>query len=192
MSNKASDKAESAYLSLPPKRRDFVDAYFECKFNGTQAALKAGYSPKTAMTQAEQLLRKLEVKAAIEERRAEIEAANRLRADEVVEELRKIGFSDITKILSWKKNVITVTDSADLPPGISACISEISEVPTKDGSIIKIKLHNKIAALEMLGRYLKMFADKEDLDKSKDIKSAVKDIAAAILRDCQPAPEAKP
>ncbi len=49
---------------LNPKRLAFCREYVKDR-NGTQAATRAGYSPKTASTQAEQLLRILEVKQEI-------------------------------------------------------------------------------------------------------------------------------
>lgn len=49
---------------LNPKRAEFVRQYL-VDLNGTQAAIRAGYSPKTAYAQANQLLNILEVKEAI-------------------------------------------------------------------------------------------------------------------------------
>jgi phage terminase small subunit len=181
-------KQESAYGLLSPKRRAFVDAYFTCKLNGTKAAIKAGYSKKTAMTQAEQLLRILEVKQAIAERSAIMQAKSRLKADDVVKELRRIGFSDITKIVRWAGNVVTVRDSAKIPHEFRVCISEITRTETATGSTLKIKLHNKIAALELVSRILGFDQDKADEnEKLEKIKAAVKDIVAALNQAKQPA-----
>ena len=80
---------ESAYSRLPDKRRRFVDEYIiDC--NGTQAAIRAGYAPKSAQEQAAQLLSKLIVKAAVEEKLAEIRKKNEITADWVVDKAKKI------------------------------------------------------------------------------------------------------
>lgn len=150
---------QSAYNQLSPKRQGFVDEYV-VDFNGTQAAIRAGYAPKAANEQAARLLANVSVKQAIEERRAIIAEENKLKISEVVDELRKIGFSDITQVVEWSGNSITIKDSADIPPEVRACISEISETQGKFGSTIKVKFHSKVAALELLGRYLNMFTDK--------------------------------
>lgn len=152
----------TAYSKLPPKRQRFVDAYFECKFNAKQAAISAGYSAKTAENQAARLLSFVKVKAAIEERRAVTAEETKLKISEVVNELRKIGFTDITQVVEWSNNSITIKNSADIPPEVRACIAEISETQGKFGSTIKVKFHNKVAALELLGRYLAMFTDKHE------------------------------
>jgi len=161
MSNQQENR--SAYLKLSDKKRAFIDAYFACKFNATQAAIDAGYSAKTANEQAARLLANVSVKEAVEERRGEIEEQNRLKISEVVDELRRVGFSDITQVVEWSGNSIKIKNSADLPPEVRACISEVSETPGKHGSTIKVKFHNKVAALELLGRYLKMFTEKVEL-----------------------------
>lgn len=153
---------QSAYDKLTPKRRRFVDEYV-VDFNGTQAAIRAGYSKKTADRQAEQLLRILEVKQAVEAKAAKIAERNKVKADDVLQELRRLGFSDITNILTWKNNTITLRNASKLKPEVTACISEISQTETANGRNIKIKLHSKTAALEMLGRYLALFTDKHEV-----------------------------
>lgn len=67
-----SQKAEqSAYSKLSPKRQRFVDEYV-VDFNGTQAAIRAKYAPKSAQEQAARLLSNAIVKAAVEERKKSI------------------------------------------------------------------------------------------------------------------------
>jgi phage terminase small subunit len=154
---------QSAYLKLTPKRRAFVDAYFELKFNGKQAAIKAGYSKKTAREQAARLLTNVIVKKAIEERRAIIEEDNKLEVSEVVESLRGIASTNILDVCSWKNGELTIKDSSVIPRELGAYIAEITQTPTEHGSRIKIKFYDKVKALELLGRYLKMFTDRHEV-----------------------------
>ena len=80
---------ESAYSRLPDKRRRFVDEYIiDC--NGTQAAIRAGYAPKAANEQAARLLANASIKAAVEEKLAEIRRKNEITADWVVDKAKKI------------------------------------------------------------------------------------------------------
>ncbi len=157
---------QSAYSKLSPKRRAFVDAYFACKFNGTRAAIDAGYSKKTADRQAERLLRNVEIKSAVEERRQQIEEENKLKISEVVDELKNIAFADITDAVEWQNNKITLKNSKALLPAVSACIASITETPTKHGKRLSVRFHDKVKALELLGRYLNMFTDKMLLESS--------------------------
>lgn len=89
MSQKPEQAEQSAYSRLPEKRRRFVDEYIvDC--NGTQAAIRAGYSAKSAQQQAADLLCIPKVKAAVEEKLAEIRKKNEITADWVVDKAKKI------------------------------------------------------------------------------------------------------
>lgn len=67
----SNENKQSAYDLLSPKRQRFVDEYV-IDFNGTQAAIRAGYSPRTAKEQAARLLTNANVKAAVDDRRKSI------------------------------------------------------------------------------------------------------------------------
>ncbi len=80
---------QSAYLQLPAKRQRFVDEYIkDC--NGTQAAIRAGYSQKSAQVQSAQLLAIPMVKQAVEEKQAAIAKINEISAEWVVQKAKKI------------------------------------------------------------------------------------------------------
>lgn len=80
---------QSAYPQLPAKRQRFVDEYIkDC--NGTQAAIRAGYSQKSAQVQSAQLLAIPMVKQAVEEKQAAIAKINEVSAEWVVQKAKKI------------------------------------------------------------------------------------------------------
>ena len=58
-------------MSLNPKQQRFVEEYL-VDLNGTQAAIRAGYSPKTAEVQASRLLSNAKVQQAVAEGRARL------------------------------------------------------------------------------------------------------------------------
>jgi len=79
----------SAYDQLPAKRRKFVDEYaIDC--NGTQAAIRAGYSAKSAQQQSADLLLIPMVKKAVSEKLAEIAKKNEITAEWVIEKAKMI------------------------------------------------------------------------------------------------------
>jgi len=88
--NTNNNNDESAFMKLAPKRRNFVEYYFACEMNATQAAAKAGYSERSARTQAEFLMKNPAVKAAIEEKRQEYARKNNVTPDWVVANAKKI------------------------------------------------------------------------------------------------------
>ena len=89
----------------------FVEAYIANEGNATQAAKTAGYSAKTATSQGERLLRRDDVAALIEKRRAETlaiaRAKTQLTADEIMDSLaRDIRFDPARafrkgKLIPW-------------------------------------------------------------------------------------------
>lgn len=155
-------------MSLTDKQRLFVDAYLVDR-NGKQAAIAAGYSPRTAEVQASRLLRHVQVKAAIRERTRAAAASAGITLDMVVAELGRIGFADIRQAVRWASSVaqvaedpntgepvlqitnqVQLVDSAELTEAAAAAIAEVSQ--TKDG--LKVKLHSKLSALLGLARLL--------------------------------------
>ncbi len=163
-------------MSLTAKQQRFVEEYL-IDLNATQAAIRAGYSAKTAEQQGHQLLKKTLVAAAIAEAQAARTERTEITQDMVLKELARIGFSDMRKLLRWTgnmpkmdleaaedtgdvnisvANVVQLYDSEAIDDDIAACISEISQ--TKDGAL-KVKLHDKQAALVNLGRHLGLFKD---------------------------------
>lgn len=105
--------------------------------------------------------------------------------EEIVRELARIGFSDLRKVLKWGPTRgkvgdddvpgVTITDSDDLDDATAAAIAEVSQ--TKDG--IRVKMHDKRAALVDLGRHKGMF--KDDPAKAGDIHIHFGSDAKALL-----------
>ncbi len=163
-------------MALTIKKRLFVDEYL-IDLNATQAAIRAGYSAKTASSQGERLLRNVEVQSELTKRMSARQHRTEITQDRVLQELAKIGFSDIRKIVQWgNTEVVTGVDDEgeatvevhhglrligadDIDDATAAAISEISE--GREG--LKVKLHDKKGALVDIGRHLGMFKDKVEL-----------------------------
>lgn len=136
--------------------------------NGTRAAIAAGYSEHTAKEQASRLLTRVNVQREVDKLLSKRASKLELKADQVVEELRRLAFSNMADYME--------IDGDGKPKGLNlsrlsrdqaAAIQEISEDATGgagDGErklIIrtKFKLADKRGALELLGRHLGMFQD---------------------------------
>jgi phage terminase small subunit len=165
---------------LTPKQRAFVREYL-IDLNATQAAIRAGYSEKTAYSIGEENLKKPDVAAAIEAAMKNRAARTDITADRVLKELAKIGFADIRKAIKWQgtlvteednpdggdtltiktvvTNNVTLVSSDDIDDETAAAISEISQNSTGG---IKLKLHDKRAALVDIGKHLGMFVEKHE------------------------------
>lgn len=76
-------------MALTDKQRRFVDEYL-VDLNATQAAIRAGYSQKTAGQIGEQNLKKLEIAAAIQKAQAARAKRTEVTQDEVIKDLREL------------------------------------------------------------------------------------------------------
>lgn len=79
---------------LTPKQAAFVQEYL-IDLNATQAATRAGYSTKTAYSIGDELLRKPEIRQAIEAATAERQGRTQVDQDMVIEELAAVAFADV-------------------------------------------------------------------------------------------------
>lgn len=142
---------------LPPRQQRFVNEYL-IDLNATQAAIRAGYSAKTADVQGPRLLGNVGVAAAIAKAQAKRSERTGITADRVLQELARIGFSDLRKAVSWSGGTVELKSSAELDDDTAAAVAEVGQ--TRDG--VKIKLHDKQAALVSIGRHLGMFTDRTE------------------------------
>lgn len=147
---------------LTDKQQRFVDEYL-IDLNATQAAIRAGYSVKTANEQGSQNLAKLSIQQAIAERMAERSRRTGVNQDRVVLELAKIAFVKMTDIVDSEGNIKGDAAEDDL-----ACIESVkykhSDTDTGCSEEREVKIASKLKALELLGKHLGMWNDKVDLN----------------------------
>lgn len=151
---------------LNKKQKLFGDEYL-IDLNGTQAAIRAGYSARTASSIATDLLKRPELQAYIQLRMSQREYRTEITQDRVLQELARIGFSDLSHYLrvttkqvqDFTVQEVEIFNTDDIAPDDMKAVAEIKQ--TKEG--IALKLHDKVAALEKIGRHLGMFKDKIEL-----------------------------
>jgi hypothetical protein len=84
-----------------------------------------------------------------------------ITVERLVEELRALAFSDITRIVSWDTEKLAMTASSELPKTDAAAIAEII-ASAKDQKIYRVKLHDKTPALALLTRILEKFTNQDE------------------------------
>jgi phage terminase small subunit len=151
-------------MALTPKQARFVAEYL-IDLNATQSAKRAGYSERTAHKQATQLLGKTSIAEAIAKAQDKRAGRTEITQDRVMAELAKLGFYDIRKAVRWgavpegrdehgnAEWPVEMVPSEDMDDETAAAITEVSL--TAQG--VKIKMVDKLAALEKLGKHLGMF-----------------------------------
>jgi phage terminase small subunit len=171
-------------MALTPKQQRFVDEYL-IDLNATQAAIRAGYSAKTARSISNENLTKPDIQAAIAKAMNARSGRVEITQDMVLRELAKIGFSDIRKVVRWGETEVRMVDgeegeaedmvpyhglalidSAEIDDSTAGAIAEVSQ--GRDG--LKVKMYDKRGALVDLGRHLGMFAAPGHADLDAELK----------------------
>lgn len=152
---------------LTEKQQRFVDEYL-IDLNATHAAIRAGYSVKTANEQGSQNLAKLSIQQAIAEQMAERSKRTGINQDRVVLELAKIALVKMTDIVDSQGRI-----KSDASPDDLACIESVKykESESDTGSSVEreVKIASKLKALELLGKHLGMWNDKLDVNITQPI-----------------------
>lgn len=145
-------------LKLTPKQKLFCK-YYLISLNATDAAIKAGYSKKTANRIGTENLSKPVIREYLESQMKRREEKLDITADKVINEIAKLAFANTTDILEITDHGVVIKDLTKLD---TSCISSAEEVFDKEGMRlgVKIKLHDKTKNLELLGRHLGLFKDK--------------------------------
>lgn len=146
-------------------------AHYLVTLNATKSAILAGYSKDSAGEQGYQLLRNPSVSKAL--RKAMARRAKRLglTAENVLREIARIAFSDIRAVAEFDTGGVKVRSSKDLHPDAAAAIHSVTESTSisRDGAntTIKVRMHDKLKALDLAGRHLGLW-DLPEGDDEKD------------------------
>ena len=95
------EAGEAESTALNPRQQRFVEEYL-VDLNGTQAAIRAGYSAHTANEQAARLLSNVSVRSAIERGQSEVAARTGASVDELVSRMRQIILADPRELVKIK------------------------------------------------------------------------------------------
>lgn len=165
---------------MTPKQQRFVEEYL-VDLNATQAAIRAGYSEKTAGAIGAENLTKPEISAAIAAKREELAKNCAVSAERVIRELALIGFANMKDYLSITSGGDPFIDLSNLTRDQAAAIAEVTVEDFTEGRgddardvrRVKFKLADKKGALVDLGRHLKLFTDKVEVEAGEDLASII-------------------
>jgi phage terminase small subunit len=159
----------------------FVQEYL-IDLNATQAAIRAGYSPKTANSQVGRLLVNVGIASAIREAMDRRAARTQVTADRVIREFARIAFAHMKTFAAWSNSTLTLTDSENLSSDDDAAVCEVVQSVNQFGKNIKIKLHDKNKALEKLGDHLGLWK-KDPTELLEIFLASLPDSVARSIRD---------
>ena len=166
---------------MPPlknrKHEQLVQEYF-VDYNQTRAAIRTGYSPKTANVQAAALFARPNIAARVAELQAERARRTGLTADRVLQEIARLALVDPTEIIDDATGKVAEGAGAD-----RAAIQSIKvkSYIGRDGNPVtehEVRLNDKVKALELLCKAMGI---------TEQAKQAAAAAAAAAQGDGQPA-----
>ena len=138
---------------LTPKQRRFVREYpKDC--NATQAAIRAGYSMKTAATIGFENLRKPNISRAVQATLQRHLANLDLSLERIVAEAARVGTSDIGELFDETGSLLPMHK---LSPDIRRAIASVKVTLTAAGTerVTEVKLWPKLPGLELVAKLLK-------------------------------------
>lgn len=153
---------------LTAQQQKFCDEYL-IDLNATQAAIRAGYSQKTATEQGARLLTNVKVQNYIEERKQDRVERTEITQDMVLKELAIIAFSNTADYANVVEKIGYDKDGKEIKYKTVEPVltEELTNEQKKALAVIKegkfgleVKPYDKVRALELLGKHLGMFEDK--------------------------------
>lgn len=169
---------------LTDKQLLFAREYLIDK-NATQAAIRAGYSVKTADAIGKENLRKPRIQVEIQKGLdAALERAD-VSVDRIANEFAKVAFADMGSFLRYNTDTYELTDEMGNPdvrtvqnivmrPSEEVDTSVIQEVSISKDGTFKFKLHDKLKALDALARWQQMFIDRTQVEQSGSVEYVVR------------------
>lgn len=134
------------------RHRRFVLEYI-IDLNGRAAAERAGYAPGKAASRACELLRRPDVQAAVQQELKAREERTRVTGDRVILEYARIAFIDPSRIARWGPEGVELVPSDSIAADDKAAVKWISVGGRKGARAQRFELHDKLQALNALGRF---------------------------------------
>lgn len=150
--------------NLTPKQQRFVEEYL-IDLNATQAAIRSGYSEKTAKVIAAQNLSKLNVQEAIEEAQSKRAEQTQIDAAYVLRRLVEIDQMDVLDIMDDQMKIRPVNEWPKVWRQYVVNLENL-ELSDGEGCFKKIKWPDKVKNLELLGRHVSVGAFKDKVEHS--------------------------
>ncbi len=163
---------------LTDKQEKFCQEYL-IDLNGTQAAIRAGYSEKTAQAISTENLTKPLIQNYLASLKKSASERTQITSDMVLRELGKVAFIDLRKFYGADGRLLAVSDLPDDAAASLGGIETFEEigfdpekgVSVKTGDVKKIKIWDKLKALELLGKHLGFF-EADNKQSKQDVLTA--------------------
>jgi len=174
---------------LNPRQRLFVEEYL-VDLNASQAAIRAGYSCKTAKVLGSILLKKVQVMEAVEQAKRERSERTQIHADWLLSRLAEEALADIADLydengglkpvdqwpLIWRQGLVAAVEVKELFEGRGESREAI-------GRVSQVKLSDRIKRLELIGKHIDVqaFREKVEVEVSGSLAERLARAKARVL-----------
>jgi phage terminase small subunit len=173
-------------MKLTPKQQKWCDEYL-IDLNATQAAIRAGYSERTAKQQGTENLAKPSLMAVVAKGKRERSERTKINADWVLQRLAMEAEADLADLYNEDG---TIKPIHEMPliwrQGLIAGIDVSQLLNDNEGTITKIKISDRIKRIELIGEHVDVSAFQENMNLTNDLKGAsrsdVVDMLKGLLR----------
>jgi len=154
-------KSAAKNRQLTPRQESFCREYL-VDLNATQAAIRAGYSPKTAQEQSSRLLSNVMVARRIAEKGQSHAKNTGLTIERLLQEAMRLAFFDIRKLVDKDGNPIPINqlddDTAAAIQGLELASERSRDEEGAETTVRKYKVADKNSAIERLFKHMGLFA----------------------------------
>lgn len=161
--------------NLSPKEEIFIREVLRTG-NATRAAVLAGYSAATASVTGSKLLRKAKISAELAKVREKLLQKIEIDAEKVLQGIAQVAFYDVRKFFNPDGSLKPVADLDDMTAfalkglDVEKLFHHFGKGQAEEkGTITKIRFADRLEALQLLGRHLKLFTDKLELTDAQEI-----------------------
>lgn len=156
---------------MTPRKERFCYEYI-IDLNAAQAAIRAGYSPRTAKSQGQRLLTDVDVRTLIERLKAERLERAKVTADEVLIGMSGMFRTDMGQIMRWGPNGGEVFDSEGLDTAARASVQSVKvrrqrllkgsgeDAAPWEVEDIEVRLVDRIRIADLLMRHLGLLTER--------------------------------
>lgn len=140
---------------LTNRQKKFIK-FYNVEANATKAAIKAGYSKKTAYSSGQRLLKNVEVQNALQKKAEQLNEKLDISKERILREWALLAYSNIVDVVDASGQNVSLKDLSKLPEDVQRTVQSVSE--GKFG--VSIKLHDKKAGLEALSKHMQLWVDR--------------------------------
>lgn len=143
---------------LTPKQLLFAGEYL-VDLNAGKAAIRAGYAEAGSRKTGFENLQNEKIQDLIAQAMEKRAKRTHVSQDRVICELARIAFCDPSKVMKWGPAGVKLIESSELAEDDVASVAEVSQTETQYGGSLRVKQHDKVKALELLGKHLGLFKE---------------------------------